>query len=66
MDFRKFNYLFTGVLVLVGALNWGLIGALDFNLVNFVFGGTIAERLTYILVGISSLYQGAKQMGFLP
>ncbi|MBR3198865.1 MAG: DUF378 domain-containing protein [Bacilli bacterium] len=44
------------VLTIVGALNWGLIGLLDFNLVSTIFGnGTILEKLIYILVGIAGL-----------
>ena len=43
-------------LVLVGALNWGLIGMFDFNLVEFLFGDmTILSRITYSLVGISAI-----------
>jgi hypothetical protein len=41
------------VLVWVGALNWGLVGAFDFNLVETIFGG--ASNIVYILVGISAL-----------
>ena len=45
------------VLVLVGALNWGLVGAFKFNLVEKVLGDmTMAARIVYILVGLSALY----------
>lgn len=53
-----FNFLkyFSYILVLIGALNWGLIGAFDFNLVTYLFGDmTIATRIVYILVGISAI-----------
>ena len=44
------------VLTIVGALNWGLIGLLDFNLVSTIFGsGTMLEKLVYILVGIAGI-----------
>lgn len=44
-------------LVLIGALNWGLIGLFDFNLVNAIFGGwPMVERAVYILVGIAAVY----------
>lgn len=45
------------VLVVVGALNWGLVGAFNFNLVEEVFG-TIDWLVTliYILVGLSAIY----------
>ena len=44
------------VLTIVGALNWGLIGLLDFNLVSTIFGsGTMLEKLVYILVGMAGI-----------
>lgn len=44
------------VLLLIGGLNWGLVGAFDFNLVNFLFGeGTLIARIVYLLVGISAI-----------
>lgn len=45
-----------GLLVVVGALNWGLVGAFDFNLVNTLLGSwPVVERVVYILVGVSAL-----------
>ena len=45
------------VLVLVGALNWGLIGFFSFNLVKTLFGDmTTLSRIVYSLVGLSALY----------
>ncbi len=45
------------VLVLIGALNWGLVGAFDFNLVETLFGDmTALARIVYGLVGLSALY----------
>jgi len=50
--------LITLVLVIVGGLNWGLVGAFDFNLVAALFGdGTALARIVYILVGLSALWQ---------
>ncbi len=44
------------ILTIVGAINWGLVGLLDFNLVDALFGdGTILSRLIYTLVGITGL-----------
>ncbi|MBR3229637.1 MAG: DUF378 domain-containing protein [Bacilli bacterium] len=44
------------ILTIVGAINWGLIGLLDFNLVSTIFGnGTMLEKLVYILVGIAGI-----------
>ena len=45
------------VLVIIGAINWGLIGIFDFNLVEMIFGNmTIIARIIYALVGISGLW----------
>ena len=45
------------ILTIIGALNWGLIGFFDFNLVSALFGeGTVFTRLIYDLVGICGLY----------
>ncbi|MFZ2038393.1 MAG: DUF378 domain-containing protein [Minisyncoccia bacterium] len=47
----------TLILVIVGALNWGLVGALDFNLVSFLLGMGMLANTVYVLVGISAVYQ---------
>jgi uncharacterized membrane protein YuzA (DUF378 family) len=45
------------VLVLVGGLNWGLVGFFDWNLVNAVLGSwSSVERVVYALVGLAALY----------
>ena len=42
-------------LVVVGALNWGLVGLFEFNLVEEIFGaGTVADVI-YVIVGIAGL-----------
>lgn len=44
-------------LVIVGGLNWGLVGLLNFNLVDALLGkGSKLSRLVYSLVGLSSLF----------
>ena len=41
---------------IIGAINWGLIGLLDFNLVEAVFGAdSIIPRIIYSLVGLTGL-----------
>jgi uncharacterized membrane protein YuzA (DUF378 family) len=47
----------TAILVIVGALNWGLVGAAQFNLVAAIFGQTILASIVYILVGLAAAYQ---------
>ncbi len=46
------------VLLVVGGLNWGLVGLLNFDLVATIFGaGSLLARIVYIVVGLSALYQ---------
>jgi uncharacterized membrane protein YuzA (DUF378 family) len=46
------------VLLVVGGLNWGLVGLLDFDLVATLFGNmTFISRIVYALVGLSAVYQ---------
>jgi uncharacterized membrane protein YuzA (DUF378 family) len=48
------------VLVVVGGLNWGLVGAFDYNLVDSLFGvGSIIARVVYVVVGMAALYVAA-------
>lgn len=45
------------ILVAIGAINWGLIGFFDFNLVDAIFGDmSWVSRIIYALVGIAGLY----------
>lgn len=45
------------LLVIIGGLNWGLVGLFDFNLVAAIFGeDTWLTNLVYILVGLAALY----------
>ena len=45
------------ILIIIGAINWGLIGIFNFNLVETMFGGfSVISRIIYILVGISGLW----------
>ena len=44
------------VITIIGAINWGLIGILDFDLVAMIFGSsTMFTRVIYTLVGIAGL-----------
>ena len=45
------------VITIIGAVNWGLIGLLDINLVAAIFGQmSVISRIVYALVGISGLW----------
>ena len=48
----------TLLLLIVGGLNWGLVGLFDFDLVAALFGEmSTLSRVVYVLVGLSALYQ---------
>jgi uncharacterized membrane protein YuzA (DUF378 family) len=51
--------IITLVLIIVGGVNWGLVGLANFDLVATIFGGQQAAlaKIVYVLVGISALYQ---------
>ncbi len=52
----KYIKIITYVLVIIGALNWGLIGVFDFDLVATLFGEmTYLTRVIYSLVGLSGI-----------
>ncbi|MCM1308152.1 MAG: DUF378 domain-containing protein [Butyrivibrio sp.] len=56
MDSRILDYTAL-VLVVIGAINWGLIGFFKFDLVASVFGDmSIVSRIIYAVVGIAGLY----------
>ena len=51
--------IITLVILIIGGLNWGLIGLFDFNLVGAIFGGdrSMLSRVIYTIVGLSAIYQ---------
>ena len=57
MRFDIFDWLAL-ILVIVGALNWGLIGLLNFDLVAFLLGGSMSflSKVIYSLVGLAGAY----------
>ena len=53
-------HMVTYSLVIVGALNWGLVGLFDFNLVMYLLGAwPVVEQVVYILVGLSAVLEVA-------
>lgn len=53
----KMFHMVAFVLVVVGAVNWGLVGLFDFNLVEVLFASLpMLGKLVYVLVGLSGLY----------
>lgn len=56
MKINALDYV-AGILVVVGGLNWGLVGALNFSLVAALFGtDSMLTKGVYILVGLAALY----------
>lgn len=52
----KILHIITFILLIIGGLNWLLVGVFDFDLVVKIFGDmTIISRVIYILVGLSSI-----------
>lgn len=50
--------ILTMVLLIIGGLNWLLVGLFDFNLVTFIFNQVpIMQKAIYVLVGIAAVYQ---------
>lgn len=53
------------VLTIVGGLNWGLVGAFDYDLVASFFGDMSAvSRVVYVLVGLAAVYLAVASMKF--
>lgn len=53
-NFLKYSAL---TIAIIGAVNWGLIGFFNFNLVSMIFGSmSWLSRIIYALVGICGLY----------
>jgi uncharacterized membrane protein YuzA (DUF378 family) len=61
---QKPLYWIALVLVVVGAVNWELVGVAQFDLVAALFGGSSAvlARIVYALVGVSGLILGAMHL----
>ena len=54
--------LIATILLLVGGINWGLVGAFDYNLVTTILGDGTVTRVVYGLVGLGALYHLMQHM----
>lgn len=54
---KAFNFIVL-LLVVIGAINWGLIGFFQINVISLIFGGNAAiiSRVIYALVGLAGLW----------
>lgn len=51
------------ILVVVGGLNWGLVGLVDFDLIAAIFGAmSVISRVVYVLVALAAIYLAAVSM----
>jgi uncharacterized membrane protein YuzA (DUF378 family) len=53
----KALHMITFILLVIGGLNWLLVGAFDFNLVTTIFGAGVVAKVVYVLVGLSALVE---------
>ena len=56
-----------GLLLVVGGLNWGLVGLFNMDVVATVFGGTeaLGSKAVYVFIGLAALYKLAKMVGIV-
>ena len=55
------------ILMIIGSINWGLVGAFNFDLVAAIFGEmSMASRVVYVLVGLAGLYGLTMPMRLVP
>lgn len=55
---NKFLNILQGIcyiLIIIGALNWGLVGTMNFNLVEYFFNQGVITRTLYIIIGIAAI-----------
>ena len=51
------------ILLVIGGINWGLVGAFNYNVVTSLLGdGSTMTRVVYALVGLCALYEAFKMM----
>ena len=61
---KKLLCYITGLITVIGAINWGLVGAFDFNLVHALVGTMpMVEKIVYILIGLSGVVFGGLAVG---
>jgi uncharacterized membrane protein YuzA (DUF378 family) len=60
-DMMRSIDVIVAVLLVVGGLNWGLVGFFSFDLVGSIFGDmSMLSRLVYVLVGVGAIYQAVQ------
>ena len=49
--------MIAAVLLIIGGLNWGVVVLAGINVVDMLLGGTGTDRVLYVLIGVSALWQ---------
>jgi uncharacterized protein len=58
VNYLKILHYIAFALLVIGGLNWGLVGAFDLNVVDKIFGyETSMSMVVYILVGLSAIFE---------
>jgi hypothetical protein len=69
-QFEVYLYLISVILLIIGGLNWGLIGTFNLNIVKllneYTFDSPIFENAVYITVGLAAIYLSRKRNFYLP
>jgi uncharacterized protein len=55
--FMKYLDCIASVLLIIGGLNWGLVGLFDYNVVTALFSNPVVVKAVYGLIGLSALWQ---------
>ena len=54
----KTRHIITAIFLIIGGLNWGLVGAFNFDIVAAIFGaGELITRIIYIIIGLAAIYK---------
>lgn len=59
MDTKKL----IGWIVVIGAINWGLIGLINMNAVETIFGASMITKIVYIVIGLAGVYKAYMMVG---
>lgn len=52
-----------GLLVVLGSLNWGIIGLFNLNVIAYVGGATLFPTIAYILIGLAGIWKAVCLFG---
>ena len=63
-DLKMDIKMLVGWVVVIGAINWGLVGLMNLNVVEMIFGaGSMLTKIVYILVGLAGAYAAYGMVG---